>query len=87
MFIFSSKSLDRFLNPPHLRSDHLDPGREPGRETGREFGSSMTMLGTLRNEGVFLLKLMTRSSIDRLAGASNAGDSWPVWDARAEAGR
>lgn len=49
MLILRSKSPGLFLKPPHLRSDHRDPGRDPGRELGREL-SWMTMLGTLRNE-------------------------------------
>ena len=48
---FRSISAERFLNPPHLRSDQREPGREPGRELGRGPGSFTVMLGTLRSEG------------------------------------
>jgi hypothetical protein len=52
VLIFRSNSADLFLKPGHLRSDQRDPGREPGRELGREAASLITMLGTLRSDGV-----------------------------------
>lgn len=69
-FIFSSRSVDLFFNPPHLRSDHLDPGRDPGRETGRA-ESLIMMLGTLRKEGGLE---PPRSSIELRDWDSRAGD-------------
>lgn len=48
---FRSNSADLFFRPPHLRSDHRDPGRDPGRELGRGPDSLTRILGTLHKEG------------------------------------